>query len=335
MGTSLISIIVPAYNIENYIEKTVASICAQTYRNLEIILVDDGSTDKTPDCIDGLAREETRIVAIHKENGGVTSARLCGVQAAHGEWIGFVDGDDLLEPDMYERLLRNAQMYNAQISHCGYQMVFPSRVDYYYNTGKLVEQDRETGVRDLLTGKFVEPALWNKLYNKSLFNPMFQNNLMDSTVKNTEDLLMNFYLFREAKKSVYEDFCPYHYVVRAGSAATSKMNLNKLWDPIRVCAILERETADNGLLHNAATEKMVTNLIRICALRMTDCKEFVPYRNKACRELRSRLFDFLKGPYSAKGKIKALWMSVWPASYRLIHYLYLRFTGKDKIYEIK
>ena len=120
----IISVIVPCYNAENELERCVKSICAQDYRGLEIILVDDGSTDGTLAAARNLANQDPRIVCIHKENGGVTSARLAGIQAAGGEWIGFVDGDDEIEPDMYSRLLANAMSSGAEISHCGFKMVF-------------------------------------------------------------------------------------------------------------------------------------------------------------------------------------------------------------------
>ena len=170
-----ISIVIPAYNIENYLGTTLDSVLAQTYSNIEIIVVNDGSKDGTGAVIDSYAAREKRIKAIHKENGGVTSARLRGVQEASGEWIGFVDGDDGIEPDMYERLLENALKYGADISHCGYQMVFPNgRVDYYYNTGRLVQQDKITGLSELLSGAMIEPGLCNKLFHKHLFHGLLQ-----------------------------------------------------------------------------------------------------------------------------------------------------------------
>ena len=130
-----ISIIVPAYNIETYLARTLDSVLAQTYQNIEVIVVNDGSKDGTGAVIDRYAAQDHRVKAIHKENGGVTSARFRGVAEATGDWIGFVDGDDTIEPQMYGRLLENALKYGADISHCGYRMVFLSRVDYYYNTG--------------------------------------------------------------------------------------------------------------------------------------------------------------------------------------------------------
>ena len=136
MKNFVVSIIIPAYNIENYIEKTLDSVLDQTYDSLEIIVVNDGSKDNTAAIIDSYAQKDNRIKVIHKENGGVTSARLAGIAAATGDYIGFVDGDDYIEPNMFELLVNNAINYNADISHCGYQMVFPNRTDYYYSTGK-------------------------------------------------------------------------------------------------------------------------------------------------------------------------------------------------------
>ena len=98
-----ISVIVPVYNLESYIERCVHSILAQTHRDLEIILVDDGSTDSSPRILDALAQKDERIHVIHKQNGGVTSARLAGAASATGEWIGFVDGDDDCAPDRFEK----------------------------------------------------------------------------------------------------------------------------------------------------------------------------------------------------------------------------------------
>lgn len=235
MTDNKISIIVPVFNLENYIKKTVESILMQDYRNIELILVDDGSTDKSGEIIDSLAELDSRILIIHKENGGVTSARLNGIKASSGEWIGFVDGDDIIDSDMFEHLLTNAIKYQVAISHCGYQMVFEDgRIRYFYNTGRVVQQDNLTGLKDLLSGSFVEPGLCNKLFHKDLFYNLLHENIMDISIKNNEDLLMNFVLFLNAKKSVYEDFCPYHYIIRQSSASRQTLNKNKIYDPIKV-----------------------------------------------------------------------------------------------------
>ena len=147
MDEKLVSVIIPAYNIEDYIGRCLDSIISQTYKNLEIIVVDDGSRDYTGEILDNYAKKDRRIKVIHKENGGVSSARNKGIEAAEGDYIGFIDGDDLIEPGMYKTLVDLLEEENADIAHCGYQMVFPDRVDYYYNTGKKKIQTKEEGLK--------------------------------------------------------------------------------------------------------------------------------------------------------------------------------------------
>lgn len=335
MNGDRISIIVPAYNIEKYITNTIQSICSQTYRNIEIIIVDDGSKDNTPQILDKISQEDERIRIIHKENGGVTSARLRGVEQATGEWIGFVDGDDYVEPHMYEMLMDNAMKYNADISHCGYQMVFPSRVDLYHGTGRLAKQDKKTGLKDLLEGSFIEPGLWNKLFHKTLFHSLLHEQTMDLSIKNNEDLLMNFYLFGKSERSVFIDECPYHYMVREGSAATAKLNENKLRDPLKVLRILENETRQDSELQMIVKKRIVAQLIGLSTLKSGEQAGLIrPYRLRARKELRKMLPEILKQNYSSKQKIMAMWVTVCPASYNWVHSAYAKFTGLDKKYEV-
>ena len=213
MNNIIVSIIVPAYNIDNYISRCLDSLLNQEYQKLEIIVVDDGSTDDTGKIIDQYAAIDPRIVPIHKENGGVSSARLAGILRATGTYIGFVDGDDYVEPGMYKHLLANAIKYQADISHCGYKMVFPDgHEDEYYGTGKIVDQNREQALIALLSGEYVEPALWNKLYRTSVVLDFTEAEIWNPEIKINEDLLMNYLLFKRANKFIYEDKTFYHYI---------------------------------------------------------------------------------------------------------------------------
>ena len=230
-----ISVLVPAYNVAPWLPRCLDSILSQSYKNLEVIVIDDGSTDETGIILDKYAAQDSRIIAIHQENGGVTVARLAGLKAATGVWIGFVDGDDAIDPNMYERLLHNAQIYDTDISHCGYRMVFnDGRTNYFHNSGKLVQHDRDTALKELLSGRMVEPGLWNKLFRAELFEKMLESPALDTSIRINEDLLMNFILFGFAERSVFEDFCPYQYIVRGDSTSRQKLNKNRIYDPIRV-----------------------------------------------------------------------------------------------------
>lgn len=336
MSENLISVVVPVYNIENYISKTIDSILNQTYNNLEIIVVDDGSTDKSGVIIDTLAEKDSRLRIIHKQNGGVTSARLEGVKASTGEWIGFVDGDDYIEPNMFEVLLDNALKYNADISHCGYQMVFSSRVDYYYNTDRLVQQDKLTGLIDLLDGSFIEPGLWNKLFSRTLFHSLLHDDIMDYSIKNNEDILMNYYLFKVARQSVYYDFCPYHYMLREGSAATSKVNKSKLYDPIKVQKIILDDAKDNDKLTNIIYERLAGMYISGASMRNSDKEPYIDEYIKMCKvglkEIKNMYFRVPRGK-SNTFKYKLCCFS--PTLYRYFHSIYSKAKGTDKKYEVR
>lgn len=327
-----ISVIVPAYNIENYLARTLDSILAQTYSNIEIVVVNDGSKDGTAAIIDRYAVRDSRVKAIHKENGGVTSARLRGVAEATGEYIGFVDGDDCISSDMYARLVENAMTHGADISHCGYQMIFPSgRIDYYYNTGRIVEQDNTKGLWDLIEGGFVEPGLVCKLYRRELFAGL--SGWMDMSIRTNEDLLMNFYLFRQAEKSVFEDICPYHYMLRAGSATTSKLNAHRLWDPLKVTRIMLAEAPDAVV--PAVYCKWVRMLIGGATMSVGEQEDLIaPYRKENRRDLRRNLGEILRN-CGWKLKIMALWAAVWPWSYGFVHEMYMKVTGLDKKYSLE
>ena len=331
-----ISIIIPAYNVEDCLPAALDSVLAQTCGNLEVIVVDDGSTDGTAKIIDAYAARDIRVKAIHKENGGVTSARLRGLSEATGAYIGFVDGDDFVEPKMYERLYENIKKYDADISHCGYQMVFPNgRIDYYYNSGKLVLQENRRGCADLLEGTFAEPGLWNKLYRRELFAGL--DNWMDKSIRINEDLLMNFYLFRQAKMAVFEDICPYHYVLRKGSATTARLNEHKLRDPVSVLHILHRETINTPEWNSIVEHRLIRQLVNSATMQLGNERQLIePFRQEARRELRRRLLAVLRGnACSWVLKMMALWAAVWPASYGLVHRIYAKATGVDKKYRLE
>ena len=332
----LISVIIPAYNLEDCVAGTLDSVLAQTYRNLQIIVVNDGSKDATGRILDEYARRDNRIQVIHKENGGVTSARLRGLVEAKGLYIGFVDGDDYIEPQMFERLMENMKAHGADISHCGHQMVFPNgKIDFYHNTGKLTLQEGVQGCADVLDGGFVEPGLWNKLYRRELFEGLHE--WMDPSIRINEDLLMNFYLFRRAKLCVFEDVCPYHYVLRRGSASVSRVNEHKLKDPLRVQHLLEQETAQVPEWNKIVQRRLIYQLVYSATIALGDQKELIkPFRKEARKELRRRLPKTLKGNVCGrKLKIMALWAAIWPASYCWVHRLYAKQTGVDKKYVVE
>ena len=331
-----ISVVVPVYNIEQYIHRCVNSILAQTYPNIEIIIVDDGSTDNSGRIIDDIASINSSIRVLHKKNGGVTSARLDGVRIATGDWIAFVDGDDYIEPNMYEVLINNAIEYQADISHCGYQMVFPSRVDYYYNTQKQIIQNNQKGLIDLLSGSFIEPGLCNKLFKTKIVTTIANCNVMDSSIKINEDLLLNYYFFKESKKSVFFDFCPYHYIVRTGSAANSEVSRHFLYDPIEVQKTILKDVSNNKELTNIVFGRLAGTYINGAAMTNPDREAYIDEYIKMCRQELKRIKEpFLSGNMSKILKIRYRLCSFSPALYRAFHKIYAKVKGTDKKYEVR
>lgn len=319
----MISVIVPVFNLEEYIVRTLDSIINQTYRDIEIIVVDDGSTDNTGEIIEKYAKEHFDIVrVIRQKNSGVTNARLCGVKAAKGEWIGFVDGDDEIEPDMYEMLLKNAEQYGADISHCGYQMIFADgRINYFHNTGCLVQQDKTTGLKDLLDGSLVEPGLWNKLFHKTLFHSLLHTAIMDRSIKINEDLLMNYILFSNSNMAVFQDTCKYHYLVRSTSVSRASLNQHKIFDPIRVKQLILDMKINN--MTGAAEKAYIGTCLNVYNSLMLDKSgQFVKEQKKVWNLVKEHKtwIPLL----SRKQQFLARLILYCPAGYRLIYRFYTK-----------
>ena len=139
----LVSVVIPVYNVEKYLNKGIESVLSQSYEELEIILVDDGSTDSSGKMCDVYARQDKRVHIMHKENGGLSSARNAGIREAHGEYIAFVDSDDWVEPDYIERLLKACVENAAEMSICSYR----------YVDNEELEKQAEDGFQIVWTGK--------------------------------------------------------------------------------------------------------------------------------------------------------------------------------------
>lgn len=332
MDKQLISIIVPAYNIEPYILRCIESLQCQTHKNLEIIIVNDGSVDGTGEIIDGLAQKDSRIVVLHKENGGVSNARIAGINIAKGNYIGFVDGDDYVEPHMFEHLLKNAEMYGADISHCGYQMVFPDgHIDYYYNTGRKEKLDCLRGLYALIEGRFIEPGLWNKLYRRDIVMGFEKSLLWDSSLRINEDLLMNYILFSKAKKSVYEDIPYYHYVLRKGSAATTHTSHYKITDPIRVMRLILKDSEKVPEIYGVAIERYLRVLIGT-----VQQSYWIDDAINARYELKKKIWSYAKVQrVSKKVLLMAFGVAYMLPLYKCVRKVYNLFTGVDKKYNLE
>lgn len=164
-----VSVIIPVYNVAEYLPKCLDTVIAQTHSNLEIIVVDDGSSDGSSFICDEYAAKDSRIIVVHKENGGVSSARNVGLDIASGEWIGWVDPDDWVELDMFEYLVENTSAFDADIVVCGRQLEYPDRSEAYTFEQQIL-MDRETAISVLLENEIMRNYLWDKLWKRSLFS---------------------------------------------------------------------------------------------------------------------------------------------------------------------
>lgn len=318
-----ISVIVPAYNTAPYLVRCLDSLMAQTHPDLEVIVVNDGSTDETGAVLDAYAASHP-IQVIHQENGGVTAARLRGISQATGQWLGFVDGDDVVEPQMYARLLENAHTYNMDISHCGQQVIFPDgRVTKVLDTGEIRLQSRQESLEALLNDGSIESGLCTKLYRATLFQGL--EDWMDPAIRNNEDLLMNYHLFSQASGAVFEAVCPYHYILRQGSASYRQLSTYMIYDPIRVRQqILSRCEPE---MKDAARQALMRNLLFAYAqLTMAPRGSF--YQEKACVR---QLLSYQENWYwmlSRRNRILARMVCAAPwlfwISYRTFAALFLR-----------
>ncbi len=164
-----ISIIVPVYKVEPYIHKCVDSILNQTFKDFELILVDDGSPDNCGKICDEYAQKDNRVKVIHKENGGQATARNAALDIARGEYIGFVDSDDYIEPDMYELLYTMCVGYNCDIANCSSTIYFKDRIQVNGGHGFMIHDTKEA-MKIAIEGILYDECLWTKLIRRSLFN---------------------------------------------------------------------------------------------------------------------------------------------------------------------
>ena len=218
-----ISVIVPVYNVEAYLERCVESILKQTYSNLEILLVNDGSTDKSGELCDQLALRDQRIRVIHKENGGLSDARNRGIDEASSDLIGFIDSDDYIDEDMYETLYRHLRESNADLSMCGHYDVFHQIPEKQVSEIKTWNLSSEEAIKMVMEAKVLSVTAVNKLYKKELFN-----HLKFEVGKIAEDAFIMIRLLDQCQKVVATNEKKYYYVHRENSITTQKFSLKFL-----------------------------------------------------------------------------------------------------------
>ena len=211
-NNDLISVIIPVYNVEKYLDRCLTSVINQTYTKLEIILIDDGSTDNCPQICDEWAKNEQRIKVIHKKNEGVSSARNLGINMSSGEYISFIDSDDILHPKYFE--IMHKSIDNADLSYCEY-MRFNDECSFE----EMNDYDKETytGNHVFDNSMLSIDIVWNKLIRKKSLNGL----KFDTELKNGEDTLFSYNLLCKCNSVVYVKNEMYGYFIRKSGASIS------------------------------------------------------------------------------------------------------------------
>ena len=227
----LISVIVPVYKVQAYLDRCVKSIVAQTYENLQIILVDDGSPDACPIKCDAWAKRDERVLVIHKKNGGLGSARNAGLEIASGKLVSFIDSDDWIAPSFYEKLYAVLTEHDADIAECNWVQChkFPCEVECNQTDAVCAVTPQEAISQLMHDGKFRQVA-WNKLYRRSTIE-----GIDFPEVRAHEDEGWTYRAFGNAKKLVKLDAFLYFYFQNDESI------MHKSWSPVRLYSMVAKE----------------------------------------------------------------------------------------------
>ena len=255
----LISVIIPAYNAEQFLGACLSSMTEQTYENLEVIVVNDGSSDKTGEIAAQWGQKDFRIKVVHQDNQGVSAARNAGLEIAKGDYIGFVDADDEVKNDFYEFLYQNLKKYEADISHCGFELVKNERIVQFHNTGIILVQNKVEALQELLSGARIEPSTCNKLFKKEVIKNLF----FATDIKFNEDLLFNIEAFKNAEKTVFEDVVKYKYNFNPSSASRSSKTLfieEEIYNAAKRVRFLLQDNETKAAVEKFYVAKLLTSL---------------------------------------------------------------------------
>ena len=307
----LISVVVPVYNVRTYLEKCFDSVAGQSYRNLEIILVDDGSTDGSGELCEELAGRDNRVRVIHKKNGGLGSARNAGIDAAKGEILSFVDSDDWIEPGMYDTMTEIMHRENAQIIACGIKRVSEAgEVSFYQDN--LEERrvfTREEALIELPKNERLSNSMCNKLFRRETIKGLHINEHIFY-----EDNPFTPQCFARAERVAYTAEPFYCYFERSGSISRKRFSVREF----------DRVTADRMRLdfyhehfpqcESAAAIAYIGSALTVY-YQSGDCQEAKEQRAQLREELKRTMRNYPELPFTKKQRAKAKLFQFSPALY--------------------
>lgn len=298
-----ISIIVPIYNTQKYLKNCIESVLNQTFKDFELILVDDGSTDNSGAICDQYSGNDRRITVIHKKCEGPGSARNSGIEMAHGEFIGFIDGDDYIESNMYESLYNDVIEYDADVSICGIYNVFKDKKIRQSDIDGKMLMGPQDAIRHVLESKLFSVNAVNKLFKRDLFK-----DIRFPVGKTAEDAFVIPTIFKISKKIIFNSKPLYNYVRRENSITTSKFSEDDL-DVIEAYNLnLSMVRLNFPKLEKQAQFRLIWSYIYILdkMLFSEDYKKIKEYE-EISKIIKDKTWEIIKNPYfSLKRKICAL-----------------------------
>lgn len=300
----LISVIVPVYQIRDYLEKCIESIREQTYQNLEILLIDDGSNDSSEEICDRYGGQDSRIRVYHKQNGGVADARNYGLAKATGEYITFVDGDDYISKDCLETLCTLLESAQACISVCGAKVISENTIDEKQNKVlKINEYSSLDALSLCLRGK-MRHTLWGKLYRRELFE-----GFSFPTGKIYEDIPGTFVTLLNAKKVAVSNTEAYFYVMRKKSVMHSDFSKGQLVETEIIDQTMDVVEAAYPSLRHLTDARRINSYFSVLRriLYSNQAEEYLELR----KELRKKIMSRRKGLLTAKDVDKHIKIKVF------------------------
>jgi len=305
----MISVIIPVYNVGEYLERCLDSILCQSCKELEIILVDDGSTDQSGALCDNYAAKDERLKVIHQPNGGVSKARNAGLLAASGDYIGFVDADDYLEPNTYECLLKQMGKADADIAICGAWFHWPDKTTQNDIAGL---EEKYTGpeetLRNYLGKNYYGRGLWNKLFRREAVN----QTLFDEDVSYFEDSLFFCGVLKrmiESQKGIISFVKEplYHYMIgRDGSSIRNfERYQTSMLSAERICSLFDKNDPAEKPLYDIARFRLAFMAVNCCRQALLNGRksEAEVYRQTAAKIMKEQAHN-KDIPESEKLKVK-------------------------------
>lgn len=274
-----ISVIVPVYKVEAYLERCVRSLCRQTYTNLEIILVDDGSPDRSGEMCDQMALEDPRISVIHKRNGGLSDARNSGIEQATGEYIAFVDSDDWYDPSMLRILYELCEKNEAGIAECSYRSYFQGRIEAETKcSGMVLEMTPVQAIESNLDWKYCTAVAWNKLYRRDVIG-----SIRYPVGKIHEDEFTTHLFYLAAGKIMYVDLALVNYERRNLGSITAVFRPKNL----EVCEAFREKV--HFVWENPELQSIDQKMCNNYCFVLLECVKKCEAAHPGCKELKKTI----------------------------------------------